>query len=193
MSFMQLTGALVLFDRTGTEIIRSEAFFKKFHIQGILEYVRSEGYKEQSSFQRWLSARAEHLHARIEPALAAGSWVLCDRFTDATYAYQGYGRGIDIGRIASLEDWVQGVRRPDLTLLLDVPVEIGLQRAGRRSAPDRFESQEQAFFERVRDGYLQLAAGAPERYRVIDAARDLEQVSAQIVAVIDTFLDAHGR
>jgi dTMP kinase len=138
------------------------------------------------------AARAEHLAARIEPALASGSWVLCDRFTDATYAYQGYGRGIDLARIAALEDWVQGVRRPDLTLLLDLPVELGLQRAGKRSTPDRFERETLAFFERVRNGYLDLAAATPERYRVIDASLPLPNVLQQVGAQIDSFLDINA-
>jgi dTMP kinase len=150
---------------------------------------RHDGMHDDTELLLMFAARAEHLRSRIEPALAANTWVLCDRFTDATYAYQGYGRGIDVQRIALLEDWVQGPRRPDLTLLLDVPVEVGLERAGRRSAPDRFERQDREFFERVRSGYLQLAAQAPERYRVIDAARDLEQVAVQIDTAIDTFLD----
>jgi dTMP kinase len=131
-----------------------------------------------------------HRHeGRILPALSAGSWVLCDRFTDATYAYQGYGRGIDLGRIAILEQWVQGERRPDLTLLMDLPVEIGLERAGKRSTPDRFESEAFAFFERVRNGYLSLANAQRDRFRVIDAAQSLQQVSDQVVSAIDAFLD----
>jgi dTMP kinase len=150
---------------------------------------REVGMADDTELLLMFAARAEHLRARIEPALAAGSWVLCDRFTDATYAYQGYGRGIDLARIAELEDWVQGERRPDLTLLLDVPVELGLARAGRRSQPDRFESETVAFFERVRCGYLQLAAAAPQRFRVIDAAQPLPQVSRQVAAALDGFLD----
>jgi dTMP kinase len=138
------------------------------------------------------AARAEHLAARIEPALTSGSWVLCDRFTDATYAYQGYGRGIDLARIAALEDWVQGARRPNLTLLLDLPVELGLKRAGTRSSPDRFERETLAFFERVRNGYLDLAAAMPERYRVIDAAQPLANVLQQVGAEIDSFLDLNA-
>ena len=138
------------------------------------------------------AARAEHLAAQIEPALASGSWVLCDRFTDATYAYQGYGRGVDLARIATLEEWVQGTRRPNLTLLLDLPVQLGLQRAGKRSTPDRFEREALVFFERVRNGYLQMAAAMPERYRVIDASKSFAKVSQQVGAQIDRFLDAYA-
>ncbi|MGB5563249.1 MAG: dTMP kinase [Sedimenticolaceae bacterium] len=151
---------------------------------------RHEGMADDTELLLMFAARAEHLSARIEPALAAGSWVLCDRFTDATYAYQGYGRGVDLGRIATLESWVQGDRRPDLTLIMDLPVELGLERAGRRSTPDRFESQALEFFQRVREGYLALAAAAPERFRVIDAARSFSEVSQQVAGVLDDFLDA---
>lgn len=150
---------------------------------------RHEGMADDTELLLMFAARAEHLQARIVPALSAGSWVICDRFTDATYAYQGYGRGIDLGRIAILEQWVQGDRRPDLTLLMDLPVEIGLERAGKRSTPDRFESEVSAFFERVRDGYLSLADAQPERFRVIDAKQSLQQVSDQVVSVVDAFLD----
>ena len=150
---------------------------------------RHDGMGEDTELLLMFAARAEHLHAKIEPALARGEWVLCDRFTDATYAYQGYGRGIELSRIALLEDWVQGDRRPDLTLLLDLPIEQGLERAGKRSAPDRFERQTLDFFEHVRRGYLEMAASEPARYRVIDAAQALEKVSEQIVTVIDRYLD----
>jgi dTMP kinase len=126
------------------------------------------------------AARAEHLTRVILPALAAGDWVLCDRFTDATYAYQGGGRGLSRQRIAELEAMVQGDVRPDLILLLDVPVEIGLARAGARGALDRFEQEEVGFFERVRKAYRERAAAAPERYRIIDASQPLTQVQMQI-------------
>ncbi len=148
---------------------------------------RHDGMADDTELLLMFAARAEHLHAKIEPALTSGSWVLCDRFTDATYAYQGYGRGIDLQRIAALENWVQGARRPDLTILMDLPVEVGLERAGKRSAPDRFESQALAFFERVRQGYLAMAADQPQRFRVIDAAKPLADVTAQIASVIDAF------
>lgn len=151
------------------------------------------GMADDSELLLMFAARAEHLHACIEPALAEGVWVLSDRFTDATYAYQGYGRGIDSQRIATLENWVQGNRRPDLTLLLDLPVETGLARAGRRSAPDRFERETVAFFERVRRGYLARAAAEQERFRVIDATRPLAAVSADVGAAIDGFVEVWGR
>lgn len=134
------------------------------------------------------AARAQHLEAVIKPALAQDKWVVCDRFTDATYAYQGGGRGVELQRIAQLEQWVQGNLRPDLTLLLDLPVKQGLQRAGQRSAPDRFEQEQQHFFERVRETYLIRARQEPNRFRVIDAAPALEQVQQQIAAVLSVLL-----
>ena len=136
------------------------------------------------------AARAQHLHEVIRPALAAGKWVVCDRFTDATYAYQGGGRGIPAERIAVLEDWVQGELRPDHTILLDMPVDDGLSRAGARSQPDRFEQEQQAFFERVRNAYLERARQEPDRFHVIDAAPALEQVQAQIAEALDGILAA---
>ena len=153
---------------------------------------RHDGMADDTELLLMFAARAEHLHARIEPALAAGAWVLCDRFTDATYAYQGYGRGVALERIAALESWVQGERRPDLTLLMDLPVETGLERAGRRSAPDRFERQAVSFFDRVRRGYLSLARAHPQRFRVIDASLPLDLVSQQVVNEIDAFIDGIG-
>ena len=134
------------------------------------------------------AARAQHLQEVILPAVTRGAWVLCDRFTDATYAYQGGGRGIDAARIAELESWVQGGLRPDLTLLLDLSVEIGLARAGERGAPDRFEQEQRAFFERVRQSYLDQAAAQPGRYRVIDAGQPLEVVQAGIAVALDEAL-----
>lgn len=134
------------------------------------------------------AARAEHLERVIRPALAAGHWVLCDRFTDASYAYQGGGRGLALEKIAILEDWVQGDLQPDLTLLFDVPVEMGLERAARRSTADRFEQEEKAFFERVRTAYLQRARQHPDRYRRVDAARPIEQVRAEVEILLAEWL-----
>jgi dTMP kinase len=126
------------------------------------------------------AARAEHLHQAIQPALAAGTWVLCDRFTDATYAYQGGGRGVSWERIAILEDWLLESRRPDLTLLFDLPVAIGLQRTLQRARPDRFEREDRLFFERVRRAYQTLAQQNPQRYRIVDASRSIEQVRIEV-------------
>lgn len=131
------------------------------------------------------AARAEHLDKVIRPALERGAWILCDRFTDATYAYQGYGRGLSLARIAELETLVQGELRPDLTLLLDVPVEIGLERAGKRSDPDRFEQETLDFFERIREGYLERARAEPERFAIIDAGQPLDAVQSRIRAALE--------
>ncbi len=135
------------------------------------------------------AARAEHLDRVIRPALEAGEWVVCDRFTDATYAYQGGGRGIPDARIDQLRNWVQGELRPDLTLLFDLPVEVGLARAGKRGGLDRFEQEQQAFFERVRQAYLTRAVSEPQRYRVIDARVALDQVQCQIDSALDDILN----
>ncbi len=151
---------------------------------------RHDGMGDDTELLLMFAARAEHIHRVIGPALERGQWVLCDRFTDATYAYQGYGRGIARGRIRILEEWVQGELRPDLTILLDLPVEQGLERAGRRSEPDRFEREAQAFFERVRHGYLAMANADTGRYRVVDASRELEQVSNDIRQQLRAFIGA---
>ena len=134
------------------------------------------------------AARAQHVKQRIEPALAAGTWVLCDRFTDATRAYQGGGRGVDLSQIDALAAWVHGDCWPDLTLLLDVPAAQGLARAEKRSAKDRIEQEALAFFERVRAHYLAQAAAEPERFRVIDAAPAEAAVTAQVTAAVEAFL-----
>ncbi len=139
------------------------------------------------------AARAQHLAELIQPALKQGTWVLSDRFTDATYAYQGAGRGMPAERIATLEQWVQGPFRPDLTLVLDLPVEEGLRRAAGRSIPDRFEREPRAFFEAVRRCYLNRAADAPGRYRVIDAFRPLDDVQQAIRDTLTDWLRGGGR
>ena len=134
------------------------------------------------------AARAEHLHKVIRPALESGDWVLSDRFTDATFAYQGGGRGIEAARIAILEEWVQGPLRPDLTLLLDVPVEAGMSRIAGRGKPDRFEREDRQFFQRIRDSYLQRAAAEPQRIRLIDARAPVQQVSREALAAVSALL-----
>ena len=133
------------------------------------------------------AARAQHVRETILPALKAGQWVLCDRFTDATLAYQGFGRGLDAAFIRTLNAFSAGSLKPDLTLLFDLPVETGLARAKKRTAgirpeaaEDRFEQEELAFHGRIREGYLTLAAEEPERFRIIDGAADIETVQREV-------------
>ncbi|MEZ2877502.1 dTMP kinase [Pseudomonas lundensis] len=134
------------------------------------------------------AARAQHLAEVIRPALARGAVVLCDRFTDATYAYQGGGRGLSHARIAALEAFVQGDLRPDLTLVFDLPIEVGMARASARGRLDRFEQEGRTFFDAVRSTYLQRAEAAPQRYRLIDAAQTLEQVQIQLDTLLPQLL-----
>jgi dTMP kinase len=152
-------------------------------VRELLLAVREEAVAPMTELLLIFAARAQHLAAVIEPALAAGHWVLCDRFTDATYAYQSGGRAMDWDTVAALESLVQGGLRPDHTLLLDAPVATGMARARGRGELDRFEQEDVAFFERVRNAYLRLAGEHPTRFRVIDAARELPQVQADVLAV----------
>ena len=159
-------------------------------IRALLLDHRRDGMSADAELLLMFAARAEHMAQVIRPALGEGKWVLCDRFTDATYAYQGGGRGIAAERIAALETWAQGAFRPDLTLLLDAPIAVGMARAGKREgAADRFEREEQAFFERVRQTYLALARRYPERYRIIDAGQALAVVQERLRRELDTFLE----
>lgn len=136
------------------------------------------------------AARRDHLVSVIEPALAAGGVVLCDRFTDATFAYQGAGRGFDFGVLTQLEAWVQQGRQPDLTCWFDLPAAVAAQRRAAVRAPDRFESEDLGFFERVRAGYAQRAQAGPERFARLDAALPPDQVWAQVVAAVERVLPA---
>lgn len=129
------------------------------------------------------ASRALHVNNVIRPALAAGTWVICDRFTDSSRAYQGGGRGLPQEDINRLAEWVHGDLWPDLTILLDAPVEIGMSRAGRRGKLDRFESEQTEFFSRVREVYLQLAESEPDRFVVVDATQDLDAVQQTIEAI----------
>ncbi len=149
-------------------------------IRALLLAPRDEAMAPITELLLVFAARAQHIATVIEPALAAGEWVICDRFTDATYAYQGAGRELPLTWIAELEQLVQGLLRPDLTLLLDAPLEVGLARAGERGELDRFEQEQQVFFERVRQSYLARAAEEPERFRLIDTDRGLEEIAADI-------------
>lgn len=133
------------------------------------------------------AARREHLDKVILPALEAGTWVVSDRFTDASFAYQGGGRGVDWGRLEVLETWVQGGLQPDLTLLFDVPVEVGRGRMEGVRELDRFEREEDAFFARVRQAYLRRAAEHPQRIRVIDSTYGVTEIQKQLQVIVSSF------
>ena len=135
------------------------------------------------------AARALHVNNVIKPALDEGTWVICDRFTDTSRAYQGAGRGFPLSDINRMADWVHGDLQPDLTILLDAPVETGIERAGKRSEPDRIEAEKIEFFIRARDCFLSLAAAEPERFAVVDANRDQAAVRTTIDAVTNDILD----
>ena len=154
-------------------------------LRAVLLDAKEQSMCDDTELLLMFAARAQHLNEVIQPALDAGKWVLCDRFTDSTYAYQGGGRGIELSRIAQLETWVQGDRRPDMTLILDLPIDVGLERAGKRSAPDRFELEKHDFFNKVRDTYLSRAAANPERYQVIDASPSISDVQQSIQSVLE--------
>jgi dTMP kinase len=153
-------------------------------IRALLLEPREEQIAPATELLLIFAARAQHIREVIEPALAGGQWVICDRFTDATYAYQGGGRGLPPAWIAQLETLVQGDLRPDLTLLLDAPVEVGMSRAGKRGSLDRFEQEELAFFQRVRQCYLERSRAEPERFRVVDTDRALGAIAADIRSLL---------
>ena len=161
-------------------------------IRDLLLKPRDELVVSSAELLLMFAGRAQHLNKVILPALQADTWVLCDRFTDATYAYQGFGRQMNSELIVQLENIVQGDIRPDLTLLLDIPVEIGLERANDRGDPDRFEQEQQDFFNRVRAGYLSLANENSDRYVVIDASQELQDVQIDIALALDTFYKSLG-
>ncbi|MAB50419.1 MULTISPECIES: dTMP kinase [Marinobacter] len=153
-------------------------------IRELLLAPRDEPVNETTELLLMFAARAQHLHTRILPELEAGRWVLCDRFTDATFAYQGGGRGVPADRIALLESLVQGTVRPDHVILLDAPVETGMTRARHRGDLDRFEQEAVAFFERIRETYLARAASAPGRYHIVDASQPIEAVSDEVAGLL---------
>ena len=154
-------------------------------IRELLLDVREEHMSELTELLLVFAARAQHIEKLIEPALAAGKWVLCDRFTDATFAYQGAGRGLSVEKIAQLQSMVQGSLRPDLTIILDLDPAIGIQRANKRGELDRFEQEQQSFFLLVRQAYLDIATAEPDRCRVIDASKPLEEVKSDLIAALE--------
>jgi len=158
-------------------------------IRDLVLRTRDETLPPAAELLLMFAARAVHLANHIEPVLNAGRWVICDRFTDATYAYQGAGRGMSQTDIRFLETLVQGALRPDLTLLLDVPVDVGLERSRRRDAGgvrDRFDREQAEFFERVREGYLSRARAEPQRMAIIDAAASLDEVTTRMTKVLES-------
>lgn len=184
---LQATGAEVVCTREpgGTPLAEQ--------IRGLLLSVPSEDRHHEApapvtELLLMFAARAQHVRETLLPALQRGAWVLSDRFTDASYAYQGAGRGGDEAFIAELERRAVGIA-PALTLLLDVPVEVGLRRARGRGAADRIEAEHEDFFERVRAGYLARAAAEPQRFRVVDATGSVEAVAAQAVAHLRAYME----
>jgi dTMP kinase len=168
-------------------------------IRALLLNPENQGMAPETELMLYMADRAEHLHHVISPALAAGRTVLCDRFFDATLVYQGFARGLPTERLLQLHHLVLGGLRPQLTLLLDLPAEAGLARArgqlakgSRALAESRFEREAIEFHRRVREGYLTLARQEPERFRMIDAARDEESVRAEIQAAVDAFINRSG-
>jgi len=157
-------------------------------IRQLLLAHHAENICEMTELLLVFAARAQHIEHVIKPALAAGKWVICDRFTDATYAYQGGGRGLDTSVIDQLAAMVQGTLHPDLTLILDLPPQTGLERASARGDLDRFEQEQLSFFDRVRAAYLEVAAREPQRCALIDAGLPLAQVQAEIRRALEPWL-----
>ena len=157
-------------------------------IRELLLRPRDAGMAPTTELLLMFAARAEHLEQKIMPAIRRGDWVLCDRFTDATYAYQGGGRNLNKSLITELEQLVQGDHRPDLTIYLDLPVSTGLERARKRGQLDRFEQEDVGFFERVRKAYLERSRQLPGIYRVVDASQSIEDVKLQIRNILDAIL-----
>lgn len=180
--FLDAKGIRVVVTREPGGTLLSEA------VRELLLNPDNRGMSTDAELLLVFSARAEHLHKVIRPALESGDWVLSDRFTDATFAYQGGGRGIEAARIAALEEWLQGGLAPDLTLLLDVSVEAGMARIAGRGQPDRFEREDREFFQRIRASYLQRAAAEPRRFRRIDATASLDQVSREVLDAVGALL-----
>ena len=184
----QLTNAASTLDQLGLDYIVTREPGGTPMAEAIRELLlapRDEPVNEITELLLMFAARAQHLHTRILPALERGQWVLCDRFTDATFAYQGGGRGVPEERIALLETLVQGDIRPDRVIVLDAPVDTGMARARKRGELDRFEQEDLDFFQRIRDAYLARATAQPARYHVIDAARPLSEVSDQVSGLLN--------
>lgn len=158
-------------------------------LRALLLEEHGEEFDSTAELLLMFAARAQHLNTLIRPALDRGTWVLCDRFTDATYAYQGGGRQLDNKLIAQLETLVQRDLRPDLTIILDLDPEAGIERARLRGELDRFEQEQLAFFQRVRASYLEIAENEPGRCAVVDASRPVEEVRAAVQQILQERLE----
>ena len=156
-------------------------------IRELLLSKREEHVDSKTELLLMFAARCQHVSQKIKPALEAGQWVLSDRFTDASYAYQGAGRALGLDKLQQLDAWALQGFKPDLTIMLDLPIDVGLARAAKRSEKDRFESEKVEFFTKVREGYLTIAQREPERMKVIDASGTIEQVQEQLATVLETF------
>lgn len=156
-------------------------------IRELLLSQREEAVDAKSELLLMYAARAQHVSQKIKPALEQGQWVLCDRFSDASFAYQGAGRALGLNKLSELDQWALEGFKPDLTILLDLPVAVGLSRAQERGPIDRFEEEKVEFFEQVRDGYLQIAQQEPDRVKIVDARGSLEEVQQQIEQVLINF------
>lgn len=154
-------------------------------IRELLLSTTTKSMHSDSELLLMFAARNEHIHHKIIPALEKGDWVLSDRFTDASYAYQGGGRGLDIERIEHLEHWVLKGFTPDMTLLLDIPVDLGMSRVESRGEKDRIELEDLDFFERVRQAYIDRSEKYPQRIKLIDSSKSREHTSAQIEKILE--------
>ncbi len=154
-------------------------------VRELLLSTQTKSMHSDTELMLMFAARNEHIHHKIIPALDRGDWVLSDRFTDASYAYQGGGRGLDISRIEQLESWTLKDFKPDMTLLLDIPVELGMSRVESRGEKDRIELEKMDFFERVRQAYIGRSEKYPDRIKLIDSSKEREYTSQQIQQVLD--------
>lgn len=182
-TFLQQRGITVVVTREpgGTELGEQ--------IRELLLTPRETGMSHDAELLLMFAARAEHIEQVINPALKQGHWVVCDRFVDATFAYQGGGRGIDQKRIEAISDWTLKGLQTDLTLLFDLPVEVGQDRVVKRQQQkDRFEQEKSAFFQQIRDCYLQRAANEPDRIKVIDASQSIENIEPQVSALLNNLI-----
>jgi len=162
-------------------------------IRGLLLADRQEPVESKTELLLMFASRYQHVTQVIKPALDQGTWVICDRFVDASYAYQGGGRGISVEQIEQLEQWCLGHFKPDLTLLLDMSVEEGLERTKKRGKADRFETEKMAFYENIRRAYLNRAKTDPKRMKIIDASPSMAQVQQSIKQTLDSFIQASVR